>query len=64
MAIIFVKPRDGFRVIDPETRVALPAEGCRVNDSPYWRRRERDKDITVTEEKSAPDNVVAAEKEG
>lgn len=51
-----VKPAAPGAVIrDPHTKRALPAEGCRVHDSSFWRRRLRDGDVVlVTEEKATP----------
>ncbi|MFW6086999.1 MAG: DUF2635 domain-containing protein [Myxococcota bacterium] len=34
-------------VLDPVTRRPLPEQGATVVDSPYWRRRLRDKDVAV-----------------
>lgn len=44
---MFVKPAAGMLVPDPVLSDYLPAEGREVQDSPYWRRRERDGDVTV-----------------
>lgn len=44
----FVKPAEGLAVPDPDHGDDLPPEGRAVNWSPYWARRERDKDVTVT----------------
>lgn len=52
---ILVTPRPGFTVRDPKTNAALPAEGAIKEDSSYWRRRERDGDVTIAAESaSAP----------
>jgi hypothetical protein len=48
--MIFVTPQKA-RVIDPQTRQPLPAEGRRVPDSSYWRRRARDGDVIIGEPK-------------
>jgi len=34
---IFIKPRKGWELRDPETGDAIPADGCEVEDGPYWR---------------------------
>lgn len=44
---IYVVPREGLKVPDPGSNDHLPAKGREVPDSPYWRRRLRDKEITV-----------------
>jgi hypothetical protein len=48
---MFVKPKAGFVVRDPVTKIALPASGAEVSDfDMYWQRRLRDGDI----EKATP----------
>ncbi|MDL2226549.1 DUF2635 domain-containing protein [Deltaproteobacteria bacterium OttesenSCG-928-M10] len=47
MKKIYLIPRQGLSVPDPEAQDHLPAGGREVADSPYWRRRLRDKDVTV-----------------
>lgn len=43
---LYVKPRDGYVVRQPERDMApLPAEGGKVQRSPYWLRRLRDGDV-------------------
>lgn len=44
---MYVTPRAGLRVVDPDLRDFLPEEGREVPESEYWRRRERDGDVTV-----------------
>lgn len=44
---MFVIPKPGVRVRDPETRAHLPAEGREVPDTPYWLRRVKDGDVTI-----------------
>lgn len=36
---LFLKPRRGLVVRDPDTAAVLPEGGARVPDSRYWRRR-------------------------
>lgn len=50
MAMIRVTPKAGARVRDPfiEPPSVVPAEGKLVEDDPYWRRRERDGDLSVS----------------
>lgn len=45
----FAKPSEGLRVINPETKQPLPAEGAAVTHSEYWVRRANDGDVTLTE---------------
>lgn len=47
--LIQIKLKDGLKVRDPLTRQFIPAEGCLVEDSLYWRKIERDGDLEVTE---------------
>lgn len=43
---MFVVPaRAGLRVVDPETKQPLPAEGARVRRSTYWIRRRQQGDV-------------------
>lgn len=42
---LFIKPKAGLTVRDPETRVPLPLEGTEVAASTYWLRRLRDGDV-------------------
>lgn len=42
---LHVKPERNKKVLDPATGKALPVDGARVADSPYWRRRLGDKDV-------------------
>ena len=44
---MYVTPREGYLVHDPDRRDYLPPEGREVPESDYWRRRERDGDVTV-----------------
>jgi len=43
---IRVTPKKGFQVFDPALRDYLPAEGREVSETPYWRRRIIDGDVT------------------
>jgi hypothetical protein len=56
---MIVKPREGLRVLRPDTKRPLPPEGIEVPDGDrYWTRREAQGDVEVT---AAPE--VAAEPE-
>jgi hypothetical protein len=48
---LFVKPAEGLKVRDPDTRRHLPEEGAAVPRSTYWLRRLRDGDVVAA---SAP----------
>lgn len=42
---MYVKPKEGRRVVDPATYRDLPAEGKEVPRSAYWLRRIKDGDV-------------------
>lgn len=44
---IFVIPRDGLIVLDPDTNVALPLDGGFVEMNSHYKRRLRDGDIVI-----------------
>jgi hypothetical protein len=47
---MFVKPAQGLVVRDPDLKDLLPAEGRHVSDdSMFWHRRLRDKDVELAE---------------
>lgn len=50
---IFVKPKDGKRVIDPATKRVLPSEGASVEKTSYWMRRLANGEIEIVQQ-SAP----------
>ena len=43
---IFVKPREGLTVRGPDG-MPLPVDGAEVGRSSWWKRRERDGDVTI-----------------
>lgn len=48
---LYLKPaKPGAIVRDPHTKRPLPAEGARVRDSSYWRRRLRSGCVVLVEE--------------
>ena len=52
-----ITPKTGFKIRDPEhaLRAPLPADGILVSKiNPFWRRRLRDGDITISEDRPAP----------
>ncbi|WP_323077055.1 DUF2635 domain-containing protein [Aeromonas hydrophila] len=44
---MFVKPKDGRSVPDPDRGDLLPAEGREVNANQYWYRRQLDGDVVI-----------------
>ena len=60
MAYIFVVPRPGVRVRHPDTGQALAPGGERVALSSYWRRREKDGDVTLGTISDAPVAAIEA----
>lgn len=44
---IFLVPRPGYIVRDPETKKPLPAEGMEVEKSSYWVRRIQAGDVSI-----------------
>ena len=55
-------PKDGLKVINPETLKRVPKEGIVIPKlNTYWNRREQDKDITV--EKIGKKAKVTSKKE-
>jgi hypothetical protein len=54
MPTIFVIPAQGRQVRDPrKVFFDLPSEGREVQDSPYWRRRIKEGDVTVKKNQPA-----------
>lgn len=49
MNTIYVVPREGYSIVDPDRRDHLPVVGRLVQASTYWYARERDGDIVVTD---------------
>ncbi len=47
MAGIFVIPKTGLKVRNPEDNQHLPEGGKLVQDNSFWRRRLRDGDVTL-----------------
>ncbi len=44
---MFVKPKDGLKVMDPFKKDFLPVEGRTVAEDLYWHRLSRDGDVTL-----------------
>ncbi len=55
-----VTPKEGRTVKHPASRRALLEKGERVELSTYWRRRERDGDVTIEIPKEATPTRAAA----
>ncbi len=45
--VIFVVPKNGFRVLDPISYEELPKDGARVLSNPYWIRMESQGAVTI-----------------
>lgn len=59
--MIFVKPKDGLQIRNPDTGYAvLPTGGADVIDSPYWRQHQRQGSVELTEQPS-PGGVIASQ---
>ena len=46
MKTLFVKPREGYKIPDPQLRDFLPADGREVPHDVYWLRLLQDGDVT------------------
>lgn len=57
---MYVIPKNGIVIRDPDLKTHLPAEGREVPDTPFWHRRIMDGDVTVG--KAPAPKTVAAEK--
>lgn len=62
MPQIFVKPKAGLIIPDPETGKDLPPEGAAVEDAAYWRRLKREGDVLSTTEAEIAAAKAEAEK--
>ena len=46
--MIRIIPKDGLKVINPDTMKKVPKEGIVIPKmNTFWKRREKDKDITI-----------------
>lgn len=61
---IFLVPRAGYIVRDPETKKPLPAEGMEVERSSYWVRRIQAGDVSVVVVPKPRPARVKTKKEG
>jgi len=57
---MFIKPKDGRQVPDPDRGDVLPVEGREVNDQQYWQRRINDGDVELVDKPTAPPAKAAA----
>lgn len=57
---MFVKPKPGLKVRDPDTKGFLPPGGAQVPPSLYWTRRVRDGDALVSEPPSSAPAAFSA----
>ncbi len=62
---MFIKPKEGYVVLDPYTMEPLPAEGADKPDHDgYWQRRLRDGDVEMAQPPVMPTPIPAADLEG
>ncbi|PRP68612.1 DUF2635 domain-containing protein [Chromobacterium amazonense] len=57
---MYVKPKDGLVIRDPDLLDLLPAAGREVPETDYWFRRLRDGDVVS----AAPEAAATAKKGG
>lgn len=58
MKMIFVKPAEGFRILNPaDGNRELPAAGATVPADPYWLHRQREGGVIISDQ---PDDKPAA----
>ncbi|TWA69732.1 uncharacterized protein DUF2635 [Azospirillum baldaniorum] len=60
---MYVKPKPGALVRDPETREPLPAEGAEVPENQYWMRRLADGDVVRADPPVLADPPAPADEE-
>lgn len=58
---MFVKPKEGLQVPDPDRGDALPANGREVQLTQYWQRRISDGDVTEAEAPAPETEAPAAD---
>lgn len=58
---MYVKPKPGYKIPDPDMRDMLPAIGRDVAPSPYWTRRLRDGDVITATAPIPPDSQASSE---
>lgn len=58
---MFVRPKPGLKVRDPDTKGFLPEAGAEVPPSLYWTRRVRDGDVIPSSPSQPAPAVVAKE---
>lgn len=46
---IYVVPLAGRKIRDPQTQREVPEDGMIVTDTNFWRRRQRDGDIVISD---------------
>jgi len=54
---MFVIPKPGKTIPDPQRGDALPPDGREVEASQYWQRRLRDGDVTIKADEAKPKKV-------
>ena len=48
---LFLKPKEGLIVMDPDRKDTLPPKGREVESSVYWWRRLRDGDVDLSDKR-------------
>ncbi|WP_434627646.1 DUF2635 domain-containing protein [Chromobacterium sp. CV08] len=61
---MYVKPKAGFAIRDPDLLDLLPAAGREVPDTEYWLRRLRDGDVEQVAQVVVVDATDTAKKGG
>ncbi|MGR2678725.1 DUF2635 domain-containing protein [Chromobacterium haemolyticum] len=61
---MYVKPKDGFAIRDPDLLDLLPAGGREVPDTDYWQRRLRDGDVVQAAPEASAQAAPSVKKGG
>ena len=61
---MYVIPKPGYQIPDPDLRDRLPPEGREVPESSYWHRCVRDGDVTIGVAPQAPATPEATATKG
>ena len=56
---MFVRPAEGMKILDPQTRRTIPETGANVPEDGYWHRLLRDGDVIATDPAPAAANQEA-----
>ncbi len=55
---MFIKPRSGLKIRDPETQCHIPPEGAEVSASIFWLRRIQDGDASIVTDTAQPTSTT------